>query len=919
MVMHRVLVGLTTVVLAVSGVVTSVPAATAATTPTAAAAVPPVKALGAVATTATSTTLRWRYPSSTRVNAVVLRRALGSVTFDTPSTGAFVATLARPTSSFTITGLKADTAYTFAVFAATSAGGQVATATTIQLRTKTKPLALTTRSLTSAIAGLPYQQQLLVTGGRGPYSWSASKLPSGITLSKSGALTGTPRHAATAKVVARVTDQLHHSRSVVLSLQTKSVLPAACVAHLTCTVLKSQRQTVTVSAARVLKVSHSHSGAVAGVVIRGSLAKTAKVVVLRASTLLPSGLIGVVLSNHRNANGTTTLRTRTTSPVTAFYQGAIHTTGTTSSDGIGQTQAGLVGPTEARALSAGSRLSCSGSVTSDLHGLDIQHTLTPSIAAIWKHPLIGLGGVYIGTGGLTLFQADLDATITVDLGVSISGAATCTLALPAVHKILPADDLGVVTLDVVPTLTLNVTGKATIDTSVTFHCGTTYRWDNGAVSTPHYCAANYQPLQLHADSGVDASLTGTLDTKVTLDDLVGIKGTVSATVHAGYHPASHPQAELDANASYNLSACLGCWLKNGGQVSIAHGTIWSATLATYDTPANTTGPTGGTTPVVGTTPVGGTPGGGTPPAVHDCASFVADVTIPDGTVVSPSQIVHKVWRLRNCGNTNWSGLTAVRIGGDYGPDSFAVPTVAPGATVDLGVDVQATANPGNDQATYRLQAADGHYADNSFWIIVDVAGTPAAGHDCVGFVTDVTVPDGTAVSPSQVVHKVWRLSNCGTTDWSGLTAIRTGGDYGPASFAVPTVTPGGTVDLAVDIEVPANPGADQATYRLQAADGHYADNSFWVLVNVVSAAVPSYAYQVYNAPTVNLRSGPSAGANLVGTVARGQTVNVVCQAHGQRVLSETDIWDRLDNGAWIYDEYVTTPNIGQFSPPIPAC
>ena len=108
--------------------------------------------------------------------------------------------------------------------------------------------------------------------------------------------------------------------------------------------------------------------------------------------------------------------------------------------------------------------------------------------------------------------------------------------------------------------------------------------------------------------------------------------------------------------------------------------------------------------------------------------------------------------------------------------------------------------------------------------------------DCEAFVVDITVPDGTAVSPGQTFNKTWRLRNCGTTNWSGLTAVRIAGIYGPASFSMPTIAPGATADVTIPVTAPTQPGLSRATYRLQAADGHYANNSFWLEVNVVAAA-----------------------------------------------------------------------------------
>jgi hypothetical protein len=91
-----------------------------------------------------------------------------------------------------------------------------------------------------------------------------------------------------------------------------------------------------------------------------------------------------------------------------------------------------------------------------------------------------------------------------------------------------------------------------------------------------------------------------------------------------------------------------------------------------------------------------------------------------------------------------------------------------------------------------------------------------------------------------------------------------------------------------------------------------------------TAPAPSanaYHYTVYHTGGVGLkmRAGPGTGYAHLGTVPEGGTVAIVCQAHGQRVLPGSDIWNRLSNGKWVYDWYTNTPNTGRFSPPIPQC
>jgi hypothetical protein len=84
----------------------------------------------------------------------------------------------------------------------------------------TDPVSVTTPNLAEAIEGLSYGQQLEATGGSGPYSWllAAGSLPSGLTLTPSGAISGTPAAPGTSSVQIRVTDSRGRTATADFSL-----------------------------------------------------------------------------------------------------------------------------------------------------------------------------------------------------------------------------------------------------------------------------------------------------------------------------------------------------------------------------------------------------------------------------------------------------------------------------------------------------------------------------------------------------------------------------------------------------------------------------------------------------------------------------------------------------------------------------
>lgn len=96
-------------------------------------------------------------------------------------------------------------------------------------------------------------------------------------------------------------------------------------------------------------------------------------------------------------------------------------------------------------------------------------------------------------------------------------------------------------------------------------------------------------------------------------------------------------------------------------------------------------------------------------------------------------------------------------------------------------------------------------------------------------------------------------------------------------------------------------------------------------------AAPYYSYRVYGtcadgACGLNVRTGPGyTNFAKIGVLNDGDEARIVCQARGERVGpspatgNSSSVWDRLQNGGWVSDLYITTPNVDQFSPPIPQC
>ena len=99
------------------------------------------------------------------------------------------------------------------------------------------------------------------------------------------------------------------------------------------------------------------------------------------------------------------------------------------------------------------------------------------------------------------------------------------------------------------------------------------------------------------------------------------------------------------------------------------------------------------------------------PVVRECASFVSDVTIPDGSYVAPGSTFIKTWRIRNNGTTTWNtNYKLVYVSGTRMAAVNAVNlpyNVAPGQTVDISVTMTAPTESGSFKSSWMLQSDTG--------------------------------------------------------------------------------------------------------------------------------------------------------------------------------------------------------------------
>jgi hypothetical protein len=111
-------------------------------------------------------------------------------------------------------------------------------------------------------------------------------------------------------------------------------------------------------------------------------------------------------------------------------------------------------------------------------------------------------------------------------------------------------------------------------------------------------------------------------------------------------------------------------------------------------------------------------------------SFVADVSIPDGTVVYPGTTFTKTWRVKNTGTTTWSTSYSIRhyAGDSMGASaSYALPTgVDPNATIDISVGFTAPSTSGDYISHWVLSNDKGQNFGVDLYVKVTVGNAPSS-------------------------------------------------------------------------------------------------------------------------------------------------------------------------------------------------
>src|SRR5574340_37191 len=128
-----------------------------------------------------------------------------------------------------------------------------------------------------------------------------------------------------------------------------------------------------------------------------------------------------------------------------------------------------------------------------------------------------------------------------------------------------------------------------------------------------------------------------------------------------------------------------------------------------------------------------------------------------------------------------------------------------------------------------------------------------------GIPLDVTIPDDSRLEPKRSFSKIWRLSNSGSCAWTADYAVVyfSGDDLGANRIQpiISTVETGESVEIAVDMVAPDEPGLYSGFWMLRSDTGELfgigpnGNSPFWVRIQVMAVTAPAPVETATQAPT----------------------------------------------------------------------
>ena len=219
-----------------------------------------------------------------------------------------------------------------------------------------------------------------------------------------------------------------------------------------------------------------------------------------------------------------------------------------------------------------------------------------------------------------------------------------------------------------------------------------------------------------------------------------------------------------------------------------------------------------------------------PPQIPcDSMSFVADLTVPDGTQMNPGQNFTKTWRIKNTGSCTWNSSYKFAFvqGNSMGGQPQSINgSVAPNQNYDMSVPMIAPTTPGTYAGWWQMVNAQNVPFGTRVWVEIVVPAPPAPQPQPTPVSPSIQYFTGpqSAVQVGEVIPLTWAFSTTGVVS-AKLTRTNPDGSITSLYGGADVPTPGTYEDLA------AAPGT--FTYTLAVSTEYGGTQTATVVVGVV--------------------------------------------------------------------------------------
>ena len=185
----------------------------------------------------------------------------------------------------------------------------------------------------------------------------------------------------------------------------------------------------------------------------------------------------------------------------------------------------------------------------------------------------------------------------------------------------------------------------------------------------------------------------------------------------------------------------------------------------------------------------------------DSASFISDVTIPDGTLIAPGAPFTKTWRLANNGSTTWTtSYSLVYISGSLAGNIKSIPLssdVKSGQFVDLSASFTAPQTAGQYTSLWMLRNESGEVfgigpnSNEPIYLLINVSASGTANPNATVAPTTSILVTAASLSADQTSYS----GSCPVTiNLSGSISVDGSGSF-VYQLEAGTSTPGFTFTL----------------------------------------------------------------------------------------------------------------------------